>query len=300
MSNLKRTTVLVLGSTGQIGNLVVNNLNKNEDIQVRITSRRKQDVERLMSEGKNAVYLDLDDPTSFGTAMAGVDRLFLCTGYTVAMLSQSKTIVDAARKAGVQHIVHLGIFGAWDCTDPHFVWHQMIEAYIKVSGIQWTNLHPNMFMENLLTFFAPKGDIFKTFWGNQRMGFIAGQDIADVAAAVLTQGPDKHGSQDYWMSTEALDGPEVASVLSEVTGRKITSEILYPDDFKELFTSDAIKVEQWYAEGGIEFVRQVSNGQMGYIGMVRDGVPYITGKPALTLKEWATINADQLIEEAKK
>ena len=73
------------------------------------------------------------------------------------MLVQSKTLVDAARKAGVRHIVHLGIFGQWDCTDPHFAWHQMIEKYIEASGIAWTHLHPNVFMDNLLTFFAPRG-----------------------------------------------------------------------------------------------------------------------------------------------
>jgi len=49
--------------------------------------------------------------------------LFLLTGYTVDMLVQSKTLVDAAKKAGVRHIVHQGVFGQWDCTDPHFAWH---------------------------------------------------------------------------------------------------------------------------------------------------------------------------------
>jgi uncharacterized protein YbjT (DUF2867 family) len=59
-------------------------------------------------------------PAAFGSALAGVDRLYLLTGYTVAMVNQSKTLVDAAKKAHVQHIVHQGIFGEWDCTDPHF------------------------------------------------------------------------------------------------------------------------------------------------------------------------------------
>ena len=93
------------------------------------------EVERLRGEGKEAVHLDLDDPSTFALALAGVDRVFLLTGYTVAMLTQSKTLVDAAKKAGVKHIVHVGIFGEWDCTDPHFAWHQLIESYIKASGL---------------------------------------------------------------------------------------------------------------------------------------------------------------------
>lgn len=100
------------------------------------------------------------------------------------------------------------------------------------------------------------------------------------------------------MSTEALDGNEVAAILSEVTGRAISSEILSPADFKDLFKSDDIDVEAWYAAGAQEFVRQVHNGEMGYIGMVRDGVPFITGAPALTFREWAVINKQKLIELA--
>jgi hypothetical protein len=36
------------------------------------------------------------------------------------MLAQSKTLIDAAKKAGVKHIVHLGTFGEWDVTVDHF------------------------------------------------------------------------------------------------------------------------------------------------------------------------------------
>ena len=112
--------VLVLGSSGQIGKLVVQGLEQSQDVRVRLSSRRPEEVERLRGEGKEAVHLDLDDPSTFAQALAGVDRVFLLTGYTVAMLTQSKTLVDAAKKAGVKHIVHVGSFGEWHCTDPHF------------------------------------------------------------------------------------------------------------------------------------------------------------------------------------
>ena len=67
--------------------------------------------------------------------LAGVDRVFLLTGYTVAMLTQSKTLVDAAKKAGVRHIVHVGVFAEWDTTDAHFAWHQLIEKYIRTAAL---------------------------------------------------------------------------------------------------------------------------------------------------------------------
>ncbi len=144
MTNPDRPTILVLGSTGQTGRLVVEELDRYPDaVQIRLCSRRREEAERLQSQGREAVFLDLDDPRTFGEALAGVERIYLLTGYTVAMLVQSKTLVDAAIKAGVQHIVHQGIFGQWDCTDPHFAWHQMIERYIEASGISWTHLQGN-------------------------------------------------------------------------------------------------------------------------------------------------------------
>ena len=294
INQIKKPLILVLGATGQIGSLIIKKLSEENEVRLRITSRRQDEVLKMRQEGADAVFLDLDKPETLATALAGVDRVFLLTGYTVAMLTQSKVLIDSAKKAGVQHIVHLGIFGEWDCTDPHFVWHQLIESYLKTSGLQWTNLHPNMFMENVLAFFAPKNGIFATYWGNQRMGWVAGDDIASVAAVVLRDGPDKHGGKDYWMSTEVLDAHDVAKILTEVTGTQILGEVRSHADFKAVFTSGSVAVENWYAEGAIEFTRQVSNGEMGYIGTIRNDTPFIIGRPAISFRDWAKDHKEQL------
>lgn len=291
-----KPTVLVLGSSGQIGQSVVKELEQSSEVNLRLSSRRPQEVERLRSEGKEAVYLDLDDPQTFPLALAGVDRLFLLTGYTVAMVTQSKTIIDAAKKAGVKHLVHVGVFAEWDCTDPHFAWHLLIESYIKASGIAWTHLHPNVFMDNLLNFSAPKADVLTLYWGKRDVGWIAASDIAAVAATVLNQGPEKHQERDYWLSTEVLGGSEVAAILSEVTGRSIGYNPQGPEEFKALISSLGDQVEPWYAEGGIDFMRQVSDGRMGYIGTIRDDIPYVLGRPGLTLREWASAHKDEFIK----
>lgn len=292
----KRPTILVLGSTGQIGKLIVQHLEQSSNIHLQLSSRRSEQVERLCREGKEAVHLDLDDPKTFALALAGVDRVFLLTGYTVAMLTQSKTFVDSAKKAGVNHIVHLGIFGEWDCTDPHFVWHQLIETYIKASGLAWTHLHPNVFMDNLLGATPPKEDELSLYWGNRRVGWIAVSDIAAMAAAVLHQGPEKHHGRDYWMSTDVLDGSEVAAILSKVTGRNIAYTPRGPDDFKAMVSAPESSAEPWYAEGGTDFMRQVSDGRMGYIGTIRDDVPYVLGRPALTFQEWASAHKEEFLK----
>jgi NAD(P)H dehydrogenase (quinone) len=287
--------VLVLGSTGQVGKLIVEALNHSKEVRVHVTSRRPEQVEALRKQGQDAVHLDLDDPRTFAGALAGVDRLFLLTGYTVAMLVQSKTLVDAAKKAGVQHIVHLGIFGEWDCTDPHFAWHQMIERYIEASGIPWTHLHPNYFMENLLGIAPLKDGAFSMFCGDRRLGMVALKDVAAVAATILSEGSAKFAGKDYWMSTDALNGSEAAIILSEVLKQEIRCDYKQPDDLRVLMMSGDIPVEPNYAEAGVEFMRQVLDGRMGYIGTVRDDVQFVTGKPSTSFKQWAIENRDRLL-----
>jgi uncharacterized protein YbjT (DUF2867 family) len=295
--NQSKARILVIGSSGQVGKKVVSDLEGSSDFTVRVTSRRLEEVQRLSCEGKDIVYLDLDDPRTFGAALAGVDRIFLLTGYTVAMLAQSKTLVDAASKAGVKHIVHLGVFGEWDCTGQAFAWHQLVEAYIKASGISWTFLHPNMFMENILTL-CLKGDTLTTYWGENRTGWVAAADIALVAATALREGPTKHADKDYWLSSDVATGPELARLISETLGKEITANVLGPEEFQAIFTSATIPVESWYADGGVEVIRQVVDGRMGYIGSVRDDVPYVTGQNAVTLKQWIIEHRQELISIA--
>ena len=115
--------VLILGSTGRIGSKVIAELERTNSVEVVYSSRKLEQVEAWRRDGKEAVLLDLDAPQTFSDALAGIDRLFLVTGYTVAMVHQSKTIVDAAADAGVKFIVHLGIFGNARLTYPYAAWH---------------------------------------------------------------------------------------------------------------------------------------------------------------------------------
>jgi uncharacterized protein YbjT (DUF2867 family) len=295
----QQPTVLVIGATGQTGRLIVADLKRDPgNVRLRLAAHKKADVERLESAGNEAVHLDLDDVKTFGPALAGVDRLYLLTGYTVAMLHQSKTLGDAAKKAGLQHIVHQGIFGEWDCTDPHFAWHQMIETYLKASGIAWTNLHPNYFMENLLGLMSIKDGAFTMYCGDRRVGWVALKDLAAVAAAVLRDGPERHGGQYYWLSPEVLSGPEAATILTEVLGQEIRCDLKGPDDFRAFFMSSRIPVESWYAEGVVEFMRQVMDGRLGYIGTMRDDGPFVTGRPSTGFRQWAAENRDALLKAA--
>ncbi|WPO83382.1 NmrA family NAD(P)-binding protein [Chryseobacterium sp. JJR-5R] len=300
MKNNQNPTVLVLGASGTIGKQVVRDL-EGKPVNIRITSRKQEEVKKLCSEGKDCRFLDLDDPQTFALVLAGVDRVFLLTGYTVGMLTQSKTLVDAAKKAGVRHIVHVGVFAEWDTTDAHFAWHQMIEKYIEASGIAWTHLHPNMFMEALTGAYLPKNLTYTTYWKDRRVGYIAASDIAAVAAQVLVDGPERHAGIDYWLSVESHNGQEIAQLMSKVTGLEIKCEEKGLEEFKELI-EDWISsgADKWYAGANIEFVRQMLDGRMSYMSMVQNDIPYILGRPAKTVEEFLTENKELLIVSANE
>jgi len=134
--------LLVLGATGQVGKLVAKYL-KRDGANFSVGARRKANLQELADEFGASRFMDLDDPRTFDQALQGITGIFLITGYTVDMLVQSKSLVDAAKRNGVNHIVHLGAFTTeHDAYSTVFAWHQMIEAYIRESGIAWTNLHP--------------------------------------------------------------------------------------------------------------------------------------------------------------
>src|ERR1700756_528994 len=125
------SNVLVLGVTGQVGKRVATNL-KRRRANFSVGSRRKANLEELANQFGSSRLIDLDDPRTVDDALKDVSSIFLISGYAVDMLVESKTLIDAARRNGVKHIVHLGAF----TTDPDayatvFAWHQMIEIYLQ-------------------------------------------------------------------------------------------------------------------------------------------------------------------------
>jgi len=242
-------------------------------------------------KGKTAVRIDLDDPLSFPEALVGVDRLFLMTGYTIHMVHQMKTITDAAVDAGVSFIVHLGVFGNGRSTDPHFAWHELVERYIEGSGVAWCHLHPHVFMENLLTVMRPVDSTLRWPMGDKRVGWVAGDDIAAVAARVLAEGPGRHAERNYFLSTDVLNGMDVAEVLSRATDRTIRALIMTPDDLAVGVASGQVvmpdNIEANYAASMLEWARQTFDGRMGYSAVTTDTVATLLGRPPIKLEDWA-------------
>src|SRR5260370_35721032 len=98
-------SLLVLGVTGQVGTLVAQHLKRSE-IHFSVGTRRKANLEELAHYFGESRFIDLDDPRTFDEALKDITGLFLLTGYTVAMLVQSKSLIDAENRNGVMPIAN--------------------------------------------------------------------------------------------------------------------------------------------------------------------------------------------------
>jgi NAD(P)H dehydrogenase (quinone) len=291
------SNVLVLGVTGQVGKRVATNL-KRREANFSVGSRRKANLRELADQFGASRFIELDDPRTFDEALENITGIFLITGYTVDMLVQSKSLIDAAKRNGVKHIVHLGAFTRdHDAYATVFAWHQMIETYLRESGVAWTNLHPNMFMQNLLTHHAVTGALFNAYT-SKPLGYTALEDVAESAAMILMEGPERHTGKDYWFSADALTPEQVAETLTVATGRKFTSAVRGDVSFQIDAAQPGSVFELAYAKGGLEFFRYVEDGRMAYAGSVRDDTKEILDREPLLLKEWAQLHADELLEIA--
>src|SRR5258708_19391502 len=128
------SNLLVLGATGQVGKLVAKNLKRGK-ANFSVGSRREASLEELADQFGASRFIDLDDPRTFDKALESVTGIFLITGYTVDMLVQRKSLIDAARRNRVNHIVHLGAFTTdHDSYATLLTCHQMLQPSLPTTA----------------------------------------------------------------------------------------------------------------------------------------------------------------------
>jgi NAD(P)H dehydrogenase (quinone) len=225
-----KRNILVTGATGQIGGALVRLLAAESQLRVVAAARNPEKAESL---GVPVVMLDYDREETLAPALEGIDSLFMVTGYTVDMLKQSKAIINAAKRAGVKHVVHLGAPGDDDTKVGHWGWHQFVERYIEWLGISFTHLRPEIFMQNLLSYGGAEAEgngVIRHCIGDARISWVDCNDVAAVAAVALKH-PEVHAGKTYHLGYEARSYPEIAAILSQVIGQTFTDEPRPPEEF---------------------------------------------------------------------
>jgi uncharacterized protein YbjT (DUF2867 family) len=183
------------------------------------------DVNKLkerFGEAVEAVRFDFTDPSTFEATFRGVKRMFYMRPPHISNIQRDMVpSMDAAKRAGVTHTVFLSLIGI---ESTKYVPHYKVEVYLKQINMQTTFLRCSFFMQNLNTThrreIKERNEIFVPV-GKAKTAFIDARDIGAVAAVALLE--DGHAGKNYDLTgSERLDYWEVARIMSEVLGRRIT------------------------------------------------------------------------------
>jgi len=225
---------------------------------------------------------------TFDRALADVQAVFLLPPLGPDQTVIVNRFVDAAKRAGVGHIVKLSAIDA--DRDPPFVvgsWHAASDRHIRNSGLSFIFLRPNSFMQNFITYFPPRDGIIYLPWGNGRASFVDTRDIAEAAAQALTD--ESHVNQTYTLTgPAALTIGEVADILSDAVGR----EIKYVDVPESTARDGMLQagLPQWQVAALMEL--HAINKQSQWNAVTRD-VEKVTGRRPTDFATFARDHADK-------
>lgn len=216
--------ILITGASGNVGLETLRELMQRPDKTSRtvIAGVRHPTSDRMAVQPDEFVLLDFANPATFAPALTGIDRVLLVRPPQLADVSKYfAPFVQAMQQAGTKQVVFLSLQGVESNTvTPH----HKIEKLIFDAGIPYTMLRPSFFMQNLSTThrdeIRDRSQIFVPA-GKGRTSFVDVRDIGAVAALALTD--PKHLNQKYELTgSEALTYGEVAQILTDVLGRRIT------------------------------------------------------------------------------
>jgi uncharacterized protein YbjT (DUF2867 family) len=187
-------TILVTGASGTVGREVAKRLAERgapTRLALRDPSRGVEGADAL-----ERARFDFHDPSGFEGALRGVDRVFLLRPPQLADVRRDfDPFLVAMLQAEVKRVVFLSVRGAE--RNP-LLPHRRIEKALERSGLAWTHLRPNDWMQNFATVhrddIRTRGEIWAPA-GKGRASFVDARDVAEAAAAVLTE--EGHGGRAY-------------------------------------------------------------------------------------------------------
>jgi uncharacterized protein YbjT (DUF2867 family) len=227
--------ILITGANGRPGSAVVREFARHGE-PVRALVREPAKAKGLRElPGVDVAYGDMLWPETLESALAAVDRVLMISSAGPQMLETQCTFIDAARKAGVGHIVKFSGKDSTDGFDPEKFRssrsHEQIQRYLLGSGTPWTVLQPSQFMQ---VYFEEVPDIvgsgeLRLPLGRTTLAPIDIDDIAKVAYAVLTT-PGHEGKTYPMTGPEALTMTEAARHISDAIGKPVSYRDVSSDD----------------------------------------------------------------------
>jgi uncharacterized protein YbjT (DUF2867 family) len=251
--------ILITGASGNAGGAVLREVLKNGS-GVQAMYRSKEGTAKV-PHGATAVIADFADQQSLSRALEGIDTVYLVCSPVRELVQLESNMIDACREAGVKRIVLNSALGAGDFAKSFPSWHRKVEDKLKGSGMDFTILRPNGFMQNLIAYFAPSIRAEGAFYqstGNAKVSHIDVRDIA-VAAAKILSSPAHHSGKIYELNgAEALSYAEIAEKISKATGRKVQyvdipanaqRKALLDMGMPDFLVTALLELQEYYASG---------------------------------------------------
>jgi uncharacterized protein YbjT (DUF2867 family) len=279
--------ILLVGVPGNIGSpLLEELLTRKAELRVLVhnAARGRQFKER----GLDVVIGDMSDPQSLAAALAGVAKVFFLSPAVAKKIALETALVDAAQAAGNPHLVKISALGADRKSVADFMrQHGEVEEYILASGLPYTFLRPNLFMQNLVPFYGQsiaETGMFYVSASDARIGWVDARDIASVAAHALLE-PGHEGKAYPITGPESLSYNDVATKLSTLLGKTVQYVPISDDVAYQSMVGAGMP--EWNAQAVVTLNKFY---RMGGGDVVERTVKQITGQEPRTMEAYLREN----------
>ncbi|SHK66721.1 SDR family oxidoreductase [Hymenobacter psychrotolerans] len=213
--------IAITGATGQLGRLVIEKLKARTSADQLVALVRNP--AKAADLGVEVREADYNQPATLSAALAGVEKLLLISSSEVGQrATQHHNVLEAARQAGVRHIIYTSVLHADTSPLSLAEEHRATEAELKASGVAYTLLRNGWYTENY-TGSVPGAVAGGAFIGSARNGRISSatrSDFADAAVTVLTT-PGHEGKAYELAGDDSYTLSELAAEISRQTGKNI-------------------------------------------------------------------------------
>lgn len=275
-------SVVVTAATGHLGRLVVTELLARgvPAADVVATGRRVEALADLAAQGVRVVASDYADPESLRAAFEGAEKVLLVSGNEVGQrVTQHGNAIDAAKAAGVRHLVYTSAPRATTSDLVLAPEHKATEELLAASGLTTTVLRNNWYTENYVPTLEQAratGEVVASA-GEGRVASATRADFAAAAAVVLTT-PGHEGAVYELGGDTAWTHHELAAAIGEVLGREVVYRPVSPEEHLAVLTTAGLD------EGTAGFVVALDgNIRDGALADVTGDLSRLTGRPTTSL-----------------
>ena len=279
--------ILLTGLSGNTGLRVANRLLKSGH-NFTVLNKDIDKISEFKSKKVNIVKGTLSSTDSLKKAMDGIENAFLMSPIGENQFKLERNFIDAAKKAGVRHIVKYSAIGADPKSSSSILKHHgQSEQYLKESGLRYTIVRPNIFMQNFVDFYGEqikKKKEIRLPLKNAKCAYVDVRDTTRLIRKVLTSNGNKNTTYTV-TGTESFNCAEVAELFSEAMGKKIKYLDLKPRDFKKDMLESGVKEK--VAEAYNDLYKVIRDGAYN---QVSDDIYKVTGRQPHTFDEFLDDN----------